>query len=922
MIKKIIPYFLIFLIVFIIFLGNYKSNTWLIGWDNLNPEFNFGLNLKRQIFGSFQEYQGLGSVGGLMISTAIPYTIFLWILSLFSSLSMLRYIFTFLMLLLGGYGMFFLMKNLILKNKNNEEKIIGSLASALFYILNLGTMQIFYVPFEPFVIFYGFLPWLIFIFIKNLEELNKKNIISFFIINFLAVPSFYVPTIFIVYLIILFLLLISLIIQKKEIEIIKKFLKLFFLILIINSFWLFNFLTFIKTNINSPIEAHMNYMSTEDIYLKNKKFGDLKSIIQLKGFLFDFLDIDKTGKYENMMKQWLLFTQNKLIEIIIYFNFLIIIIGFFYSIKKKCSFNLFFIILFLFSFLILANNTPILSLFNDLLRKIPYFSQIFRVPFNKFVYSTIFSYSLFFGIGILSLFNLLNKKNFLKNILFLLIIFLFLTNMPSFYGNFIYQKMKVKIPDEYFNLMEYFKNKSDGKIAIFPQYSYWNWNFYSWGYTGTGFLWYGLKQPLLDRAFDGYNQYNENYYWEISYALYSKNLELFEKNLNKYQIKWLILDKNIIANPSPKILFNEEFKELINRSKNIKLLNKFNNLEIYEYNQDNIQEISIKNNLLSIIPNYKWNNLDKAYEDYGDYISSINSLSNQKKVYYPFRSIFTNRKNKDINFNFKENNDYFIFKSTIPKQFSKIINIDEKTKEIIEINKDDLSKIKILKSEIFFFNNNLVIKIPKIYGLYSYNLKENDNFYKIKKATCNYLTSNKYSLEKIIKNKEKIIKLKSEDGSSCIIIDLPYLTHSLGYLIKIKAKNIKGKTLLLNLINKENKRKEIDIYLDKNNNFKDYIFIQPPLKNDGLGYELVLDNISIGKELSINEISDITINPIPYELITSIKLFSPQFYLLSDRSKDRTSDLDYFEAKKLNYFFYEVSIPYFTIEKNDNLTLY
>ncbi len=243
------------------------------GWDNLHPEFNFKLNLQREIFASWQEYQGLGAVGGLMIATDLPRVIFLWILSLLLPLSILRYIFTFLMLFLGPSGIYLLMHEIILKNNEHNKKSVVSLIAAFYYLLNVGTIQIFYVPFDPFVVFYGFFPWLIYIFVKTLENKNKRNLLIFFIINLLAIPQNYVPTMFVVYLISLSLISLGILIKNKSLELFKKIAFLFFLIFIINSFWFFNFFYFVNTNIQSPVESHMNFMSTENIYLQNKNMA-------------------------------------------------------------------------------------------------------------------------------------------------------------------------------------------------------------------------------------------------------------------------------------------------------------------------------------------------------------------------------------------------------------------------------------------------------------------------------------------------------------------------------------------------------------------------------------------------------------------------------------------------------------------------
>jgi len=871
MIKKIFPYLIILLIVLILFFTNYRSGTWLSGWDNLHPEFNFKLNFQREIFAGWQEYQGLGAVGGLMIATDLPRLIFLWVLSIFLPLSILRYFFIFLMLFLGPIGVYTLIKNIILKNIEPDKNYIASLGGALFYLLNLGTIQIFYVPFDPFVVFYGFLPWLIYTHLKTIENKNKKNLLTFFLINLLSVPQNYVPTIFIVYLITLGIISIGYFIKNKSTEILKRIVFLFILIFIINSFWLFNFFYFMKTNIQSPIESHMNYMSTENIYLQNKKYGDLKNIIKLKGFLFDFADIDSNGKYVYMMTPWKNYVDQKPIEFILDGEFLIILIGLLYFLKLKNKYQISFLILFIFSFIILANNTLFFSQINDFLRKLPLFSQVFRVPFTKFGNLAIFSYSLFFGFGTIYIMKILKKIKVEKIVLLLTFSCVFLTIIPAFSGHLIYDKLKINIPQEYFDLMSYFEDKPLGRIALFPQSSYWNWNFYSWGYVGTGFLWYGIKQPTLDRAFDGYSKVNENYYWELSQAVYSKNLSLFEKILSKYQINWLILDKNIITNPSPKTLFNDQLKTLIGQSTKISYLTNFGKLEIYEVPpipKNNF--ISINNNLITISPKYNWNNYDKAFEDHDDYLNI--EKPEQAQIFYPFRSLFTGKRQEDKEFFLEENDDYYIFKTQIPKEFSKAFIPKVDDLEITEYDKNDSSKTKKLPPKINFDekSHNLSVYVPKIRGLYSYDSKTDNNFFTHQAQTCNSFTSNKYSLKNIVENNQNEILLNSQDGSSCLIINLPNLTHQLGYLISIKVKNIEGKSLLFNLINSNSKRKDIDTYLSKNDNLQTSFFIQPPMENDGLGYSLILDNISIGNMFSRNSIKEIAINPIPYRFLTSI----------------------------------------------------
>jgi len=91
----------------LIFLTNFKAGTWLSGWDNLHPEFNFGFSIKRSIFAVWQEYQGLGLLGGMGHASDLPRQIFLWLASFIIPTHFLRYLFHFLMLVLTFRGLFF-----------------------------------------------------------------------------------------------------------------------------------------------------------------------------------------------------------------------------------------------------------------------------------------------------------------------------------------------------------------------------------------------------------------------------------------------------------------------------------------------------------------------------------------------------------------------------------------------------------------------------------------------------------------------------------------------------------------------------------------------------------------------------------------------------------------------------------------------
>ena len=170
-------------------LKNYTPGTFLIGWDNLMPELNLSLNLKRSFLAVWQEYQGLGLVGGMAHATDLIRQLLILPLTLILPVRLIRYFWHFAMLFLGTFGIYFGLK------KHLSQKLIP-LAATLFYLLNFGSVQYFRVPLESFSTFWGFFPWLIFTFWDFWKIKTPQKLI---ILNILAIPLS-IQTIFIVYL--------------------------------------------------------------------------------------------------------------------------------------------------------------------------------------------------------------------------------------------------------------------------------------------------------------------------------------------------------------------------------------------------------------------------------------------------------------------------------------------------------------------------------------------------------------------------------------------------------------------------------------------------------------------------------------------------------------------------------------------------
>ncbi|MDO8270151.1 MAG: hypothetical protein Q7T54_05795 [Candidatus Levybacteria bacterium] len=656
----------LFLTVIILGIVNYKSGTILTGWDNLHPEFALDLNIKRSIFAAWQEYQGLGLLGGMGHASDLIRQLFLLVLSCVLPMEFLRYFMTILTLFIGALGGYILIKSLI-PYENGRKEVVATLGG-LFYLLNIATIQTYYVAFEAFTSHYASLPWLLFGTLSFIKYHNKKHLFIFSLIVLLSTPSGYIPTLFVAFLLSLTVIIGGLLIfAGKRLMLLKKALSAYALIFAINSFWVLPFLYFTTTSSSVNVNAKMNQMATETIFAQNKEFGDVASVIKLQGFWFNNVDPDLSGNFRYMLLPWIEHFNNPYVTASSYIVFAVIILGIVHVIKNKRPLHLAFLLLFFFAFTMLATNAIPFSWVVDLFRSFPLFEQAFRFPFTKFAILTSLTYSIFFSFGLILIIGLIKRtaqKLTVPIVALFALSLIIIISFPAFKGNLFYSKEQIKLPREYIHTFEFFKKQNPNqRIANFPQHTFWGWNFYSWGYGGSGFLWYGIKQPILDRAFDVWSDELENYYYELSQSLYAKNPEKVIQVLNKYQIKWLLVDRNVYSPFSPKAIHLDETEALLEKIPTVKKVQQFGSISIYSVKLTHEpKEYVFTTPLLPKVNGYTWGNDDIAYRNFGNYISSDNNTD----TYFPFRSLFSSRTTKDIEYKSTVTNNTVAFTTKIP----------------------------------------------------------------------------------------------------------------------------------------------------------------------------------------------------------------------------------------------------------------
>ena len=854
---------------------NFTPGTWLSGWDTLHPEFDFSLNFQR-ILSVWHEEQGLGTLTGHSQVAELPRMIFLWLTSLVFPVSFLRYLYFFTCLILGPLGMYFFLEKIAFVAKEGTKCRILSFLGGLFYLLNLGTVQHFFVPFEMFATLYAFLPWILLFADRFIKIGRKKDLILFCFLSFLSASMAYAATLWYAFFAFfsLYILMTTLLENRSKIYF-KRVLVLFLTILSINSFWLLPNLYYLSSSAKSVPQAKINQIFSERAFSTDEKYATPENVFLLKGFLFDWWKYNK-GEFAPLLAEWKNHINKSEVRAIGWIIVITTLIGIFTScFSKKEKLGIILLPGLIFSFIFLIYGAPILkNIFLVLRERSDIFKEGLRFPWTKFSIFVMFSFAVYFSLGIEKIAGLWRKHEIKVLVIFCLPFFtalIIVWTLPAFKGNLISPLMRIKIPQDYFDLFSYFKNKpKNERIALFPASSFLGWEYYRWGFEGAGFIWFGLPQPVLTRDFDRWHPANENFYWEVCFAIYAKNGELFENVLQKYQVKWLLFDESKVDPAWPMSASSiTEFQKLISESGDINLEQTFGKIKIYKVNlETEVEDFVYLAEDLPVINSYDWGNKDVGFEEFGDYEVGDDNYD----TYYPFRSLFTGRKTDELDVEIKDFGDRFVFKKQLPEGLTgyKLIVPPYDGNELIEIDKNDLTKVKYIIPTVEIVDDTLQVIIPKVKGLFGAEIDPTK--VDLETNNCNLLSKGE------VKNEiTDVLTLTAKDANNCsAVFWLPDLSHKYGYLISAETKNISGKSLLFWLENLTNRKADMELYLDSARRplaGTNYL-IQPPMAKDGLGYSLHFDNISIGREQTVNELGKISVNPIPYKFLTSLKLIN------------------------------------------------
>jgi len=526
---------LLTLIVGILVGANYTPGTFLSGWDTLHPEFNFPLAFSRIFNGVWRTDQGLGAVAIQSHMAELPRLLYLWIISFILPTNTLRYSYFFLMLLAGPLGIYALIHKIM---HNKSASFIG----ALVYLCNFATVQQFIVPLEMFATQYGFLPWILLVILHFLEKPTKKTTLVLTMLSFFASAQAHTATLLYAYITVLLgVLAVYGALHKGHW---KRIFVIIGIILTTNAYIILPNIYAAKTHGLDVAQSKVNRLFSPEAFAINQLYGTPENAAIVKNFLFDWdLYNNTTHQFSPVLGPWVAFANNPIVVATGYGIFALSLGGIAFAIIKKQKILLSLLPFYIVSFIMLLNGTwPMPDLFDALGKFAPIAREALRFPFTKFSILFITGLSVFAAYSA----DIIYRK--VKIISVLIAIFLLFSFLPAFQGNLIQPAMRITIPQEYFDMFAWFNTQpADGRVAILPIHSFWNWTYYRWGYQGAGFLQFGIPQPILDRDYDRWSPYNEQYEKEMSYAIYSQNPDNIRATMAKYNVTWVLVDNSVFA---------------------------------------------------------------------------------------------------------------------------------------------------------------------------------------------------------------------------------------------------------------------------------------------------------------------------------------------------------------------------------------
>lgn len=577
---------------------NFRGDYSILTNDNYSPELNPSLTINRIIYSpAWREYRSLGVPSDSESADLFRAVVF-EIFSNFLSVEVISQGYILFCLVVGVLSFASLSSNLFSNDKTNRKQYY--LLGGIFYLTTLWTAWVFVFPMMPYVAQFGFLPLLLLSIFHFVGRPSSINALKIFLAGLLLSTSYLISTLFFINLGLVVIFSIWRVLKNEKFKSgIKKIFIIIFLTLVPNLIWILPFPNYLFGSSGEIMDSSVNRQITEStIDVEKEKMTGVNSM----RFYTRLLDTyDSNDQEFKMFKSADNYIDIEALNVLSFVPVLFCVIGLIFVIRNKHWYLLpVWVLAFVFWLLLKNQNDPLGSVYMWLQENISVFRQVFRWPTSKFGQVFLVGLCLSAVYGAVNFFKFIcsfgkgGKKSLcLGGILALVILQLSFAGY-LFYGELAADRSYVQMPEEYDELSEYFdENDPNGRLFIIPTANNSYFREYNWGFIGSGFMWYQIPNPMLEKALSVGSAESDFADRELENSYLSEQAEEFWDDLDKYDVEYLLVDRSLVTG---RYGYELDWSLVDNVVSELDPVWSKGNLELYETNLPTVSEYETVNN--------------------------------------------------------------------------------------------------------------------------------------------------------------------------------------------------------------------------------------------------------------------------------------------------------------------------------------
>jgi hypothetical protein len=115
-----------------------------------------------------------------------------------------------------------------------------------------------------------------------------------------------------------------------------------------------------------------------------------------------------------------------------------------------------------------------------------------------------------------------------------------------FKGQLFTERALVNLPEEYSHLSKVLEKDSTSRVFYAPPANNGYFREYDWGFVGSQFLAYVIPNPVMDMSLAIGSDVGEQAMLELNNDFDSGNVDELDKDLEKYDIKYILVDRSLV----------------------------------------------------------------------------------------------------------------------------------------------------------------------------------------------------------------------------------------------------------------------------------------------------------------------------------------------------------------------------------------